>query len=87
MKEKDYIECTVIPHILGGASWYHKDVLVFHIHPDGRKEDRRKHPPYLAMSPCPYCGVSGPRTGSVSAHDPLKHVQPELGTPVKPEGT
>jgi hypothetical protein len=76
--KKDYIECTVTPHILGGAVWTHYDKTIFCVHHDGRKEDLRKAPPYLAMSPCPYCGVTGPR-----AHDPLKHVDPTLGTPVK----
>jgi hypothetical protein len=83
VKEKDFIECTVIPHILGGASWYHKDTLVFHIHPDGRKEDLRKKPPYLPMTPCPHCDAFGPKVAHVSGHDPLRHVDPSLGVPVK----
>lgn len=78
-KEKDFITCTVIPQILGGALWYHEDKLVFCIHRDGKKEDMRKHPPFLAMSPCPYCGAVN------SSHDPLKHVDPTLGTPVNPK--
>lgn len=82
MKEKAFVSCTVIPHILGGALWYHKDTLIFRVNEDGKKEDLRKHPPYLPMSPCPYCGASGPQVANVSAHDPLKHVHPELGTSV-----
>lgn len=36
--------------------------------------DLREAPPYLAMSPCPYCCVTGDRD-----HDPVKHIDPFLG--------
>ena len=41
----------------------------------GRAEDVRALPPFLQILPCPYCGVSEDRS-----HDPLKHIDPRLGT-------
>lgn len=40
----------------------------------GRVVDMRENPPYLSMSPCPYCGCENDR-----GHNPLKHTDPFLG--------
>lgn len=42
---------------------------------DLRMPDYKPSPPYLAMVPCLYCGVTNNR-----GHDPLKHIDPFLGT-------
>jgi hypothetical protein len=39
-------------------------------------EDLRAGAPFYQLLPCPYCGVEEDR-----GHDPLKHVDPRLGTP------
>lgn len=39
-----------------------------------RPVDLRPAPPYYQILPCPYCDADG------AAHDPLKHVDPSLGT-------
>ena len=81
--KKDFIECTVIAHPDGSLVWSHKGTPVFKIHSDETKEDLRKKPPYLPMTPCPHCDAFGPKVAHVSGHDPLRHVDPSLGVPVK----
>jgi hypothetical protein len=39
--------------------------------------DLRGRPPYLAISPCPYCGTENDR-----GHNPLLHVDTRLGVKV-----
>jgi hypothetical protein len=82
VKGKEYIDCVVSANADGSFTWSHEGVDVFCVHSDGRKEDLRKRPPYLTMNPCPYCGAHGPKVASVAGHDPLRHVDPSLGSPV-----
>jgi hypothetical protein len=75
---KDYIAVEVDPN--DPTAYTYKGKLV------ARRVARRmafsevidyRLPDYLPMSPCPYCD------GLIDKHDPLKHINPKLGTPVK----
>ena len=41
----------------------------------GTVADVREHPPFLSMSPCPYCGAVDDK-----GHIAIKHIDPFLGT-------
>ena len=61
-----------ITHIVeeydGAKSFFVDDVKVALRDSSGKVRDLRKNPPFLAMSPCPYCDAKDDR-----GHDPLKH--------------
>jgi hypothetical protein len=80
--KQEYIECEVSLNADGSVSWHHEGVIVFCVHSDGTKEDMRRAPPYLSMSPCPYCRERGPKVAGIKGHIALSHVDPRLGTPV-----
>jgi hypothetical protein len=51
--------------------------------PSGRVVDCRLDPPFYAIVPCPWCvGVHG-LNAKGREHDPVSHIDPELGTPWK----
>ncbi len=74
-KPLTYIDCNVIVGV--DSKYYTKDtgVHVFTVLADGTKRDERPNPPFLAMSPCPYCGAVQDR-----GHFPMGHVNPAFGT-------
>jgi hypothetical protein len=43
----------------------------------GTVADLRQHPPFLSMSPCPYCSCENNK-----GHDVLRHIDPFSGTPI-----
>jgi len=75
--KKSFIECATVTADDGTRRWIHDGQVVFVVDPHGTKTDLRTGPPFLPMSPCPYCGVENDRN-----HDALQHVDPRFGVPV-----
>ena len=50
--------------------------------PSGRVVDLRLDPPFVSISPCPWCvGIHG-LDSSGKEHDALSHIDPDLGTDI-----
>lgn len=54
----------------------HGVTLAYKFPKTGTVADIRPNPPFLAMSPCPDCGVENDR-----GHNPLQHTDPFIGVP------
>lgn len=71
-----YLKCEVsVTPPDGNKVWMHDHQPVFLVTHDGKLLDMRTKPPFLSMSPCPYCGAEGPQVAGIKGHDPLKHIQ------------
>ena len=69
-----YLECQV-KESAESKSWVYEGKVVFAVNANGTLHDLRHSPPFLPMSPCPYCGATGSKVTFVGHHDPLKHIQ------------
>lgn len=76
---KDYIEAEMRYDPAGGGVVEYIDPatqeVIAIVLKGGTVADLRQHPPFLATSPCPFCGAINNR-----GHNNSKHVDPFLGT-------
>lgn len=77
MAKEKFLACQVIENVNGDREWHGKGQIVFVITKNGAGHEKRMVPPFLALSPCPYCGAVEDKN-----HNALLHVDTRFGVKV-----